>query len=134
MAQDLLVGSHLTTDMISVGSLIIKALDNAKVALKAAFWQYLPDEGTWRLFLVSTQVRSLGPRAVYRKVNDVLVKLPASISRPTTSDISVLDDKSTAYARVRSLLSDGTSTDGVRLVRSSIEGKLLDDLYVYKAN
>ena len=134
MAQELLVGNHLTSDMISTGSLVIKSLDTAKVGLKAAFWQYMPDERTWRLFLVSPQVRNLGPTAVYRKVNDAISKMPVNALRPTTNDISILDNKSTSYARVRSLLSDPSSSSGVRLIRTSAEGKLADDLYVYRAN
>ncbi len=134
MAQELLVGDHLTADMISTGSLVIKSLDTAKVGLKAAFWRYMPDERTWRLFLVSPQVRNLGPTAVYRKVNDAIAKMPIDALRPTTNDISVLDDKSTMYTRIRSLLSDPSSSSGVRLVRSSASGKLADDLFVYRAN
>jgi hypothetical protein len=134
MAQALLVRDHLTTEMISAGSLIIKALDSAKVLLKAAFWQYLADERTWRLFLVSPQVRTLGPKAVYRKVSAALDELPVETLRPTTSDISVLDDKSAAYSRVRSLVSNDATIAGARLVRSSTEGRLLDDVYVYRAN
>ena len=134
MAQELLVSDHLTTEMISTGTLVIKSLDSAKVGLKAAFWRYLPDERTWRLFLVSPQVRNLGPTAVYRKVNDAIARMPVDALRPKTNDISILDDKSMTYTRIRSLLSDPSSSSGVRLARSSAGGKLADDLYVYRAN
>ena len=134
MAQELLVSDHLTTEMISTGTLVIKSLDSAKVGLKAAFWRYMPDERTWRLFLVSPQVRNLGPTAVYRKVNDAIARMPVDALRPKTNDISILDDKSMTYTRIRSLLSDPSSSSGVRSARSSTEGKLADDLYVYRAN
>ena len=92
MAQDILVGNQLTEDMITAGEHVVGALDQLNVLVKGAFWLLLPDQQVWRLVIASPEVRTLGPKAVYRKVAAALKRLPPNVPPISTRDITVLED------------------------------------------
>lgn len=132
MAQELLVGEQLTPDMIKSGELLIAALDKLNLLVKGAFWLLLPDQHVWRLFIASPEVRLHGPKAVYRKVVAALHKLPAEATPIGTKDISVVEDKDPLLLRLRSAVSTGPGTSGIRFSKNVIDGQLIEDAYLYR--
>lgn len=132
MAQELLVGEQLTSDMIQSGEMLIAALDKLAVSVKGAFWLLLPDQHVWRLFIASPEVRLQGPKAVYRKVLTALQKLPAEAVPIGTKDISVVEDKNPLFLMLRSAVSTGPGMSGIRFSKNVINGQLIEDAYLYR--
>jgi len=54
------------------GEELIQQLDQSGLEVVAAFWFYVPDSDTWRLYIASPAVDEEGPKAVYERIQDVL--------------------------------------------------------------
>lgn len=132
MVEALLVGEQLTSAMIDAGRVLVKALDKSGLKVRAAFWFLLPEERVWRLYIVSPEVRTFGPRAVYRKVRSVMGRHVQESTRVETKDISVLDDGAPLYLLLRSFISTGPDIGGVRCARNVINGQFVEDAYLYR--
>lgn len=132
MAEEILVGDQLTPDMIKSGELIVRALDKLNLVVKGAFWLLLPEQHVWRLMIASPEVRTIGPKAVYRKVVSALQTLPAGASRIGTKDISVVEDRLPLVQLLRSMIATGPGISGIRFSRNVISGQLIEDAYLYR--
>lgn len=132
MAQDLLVGDQLTDGMITVGEHVVSGLEKLDVLVKAAFWLLLPDQHVWRLVIASPEVRSLGPKAVYRKVTAALKRLPPDIQPISTKDITVLEDNNQLVQLLKGLIKTGPAMSKIRLSRNVVNGQLIEDALLYR--
>lgn len=132
MAQDLLVGDQLTDDMITAGEHVVSGLDKLDVLVKAAFWLLLPDQHVWRLVIASPEVRSLGPKAVYRKVTAALKHLPPDIQPISTKDITVLEDNNQLVQLLKGLVKTRPAISKIRLSRNVVNGQLIEDALLYR--
>lgn len=131
MAQDLLVGEQLSSDMIESGARLVAALDKLNVVVKGAFW-LLMQEHVWRLFVASPEARTVGPKALYRKIRSANSKVASPASTVSTADISVIDDKAPLYGLLRSTIQTGPGISGIRFSRNVINGQLIEDAYLYR--
>ena len=120
MAQDILVGDQLTDDMITAGEHVVSALDKLNVLVVGALWLLLPEQHVWRLVIASPEVRTLGPKAVYRKVTAALKRLPQSVQPISTNDITVIEDNSQLVKQLKMLIKTGPaiSKSGIQPGRS----------------
>lgn len=132
MAQEILVGDQLTEDMITAGEHVVRGLDKLSVLVKGAFWLLLPDQLVWRLVIASPEVRTIGPKAVYRKVATALKRLPPSVRPIGTKDITVLEDTNQLVQLLRTLIKTGPTVSRIRLSRSVVNGQLIEDALLYR--
>ena len=132
MAEEILVGEHLTPEMIKSGEMLVAALDKMNLLVQGAFWLLLPDQRIWRLMIASPEVRLVGPRAVYRKIRSALGRLPPGVASVGTKDISVVDEKTPLFLLMRSAISSGPGISGIRFSRNVINGQLIEDAYLYR--
>ena len=132
MAQDILVGDQLTEDMITTGEHVVDALDRLNVLVKGAFWLLLPDQHVWRLVIASPEVRTLGPKAVYRKVTAALKRLPANVQPISTKDITVLEDNNQLVHLLRALVKTGPAISRIRMPRNVVNGQIIEDALLYR--
>lgn len=132
MAQDILVGDQLTDDMITAGEHVVSALDKLNVLVVGAFWLLLPDQHVWRLVIASPEVRTLGPKAVYRKVTAALKRLPQSVQPISTNDITVLEDNSQLVKQLKMLIKTGPTISKIRMSRNVVNGQLIEDALLYR--
>ena len=132
MAEDLLVSEHLTPEMIQSGAALLSALDALALTVKAAFWLLLPDQRVWRLFIATPAVRSTGPKAVYRRIQSALSRLPKDLDRIAMKDVSAIDDKAPLVSLLRSAVSVSAGSPGIRFARNVIDGQLIEDAYLYR--
>ena len=114
MAEEVVVRQMLTNEMIERGAELTRQLDCAPIEVIASFWLYISESEKWRLIIASPQVTKNGPKKVYRKIQDVLAKIPEESPR-----ISLMAIKP-----------EGTS--GVRFSRNVINGQLIEDAYIYR--
>lgn len=132
MAKDLLVGEHLTSEMISAGAQLVDALDKLNVLVKGAFWVLNPEQHVWRLFVVSSEVAISGPKVLYRKIRSALGKPSVVGPVVATKDVAVIDTKDPLYGVLRSAISTGPGISGIRFSRNVINGQLIEDAYIYR--
>jgi hypothetical protein len=132
MAQDLLVSDQLTEDMITAGEHVVGELDRLNVLVKAAFWLLLPDQHIWRLVIASPEVRTFGPKAVYRKVTAALKRLPPSVQSISTKDITVVEDNNQLIQLLKILIKTGPTISKIRLSRNVVNGQLIEDALLYR--
>lgn len=132
MAQDLLVGDQLTEDMITTGEHVVRALDGLNVLVKGAFWLLLPDQHIWRLVIASPEVRTLGPKAVYRKISNALKKLPPDAKSIGIKDISVVEADNQLVLLLRKLVTTGPRISNIRMSRNVVDGQLIEDALLYR--
>ena len=132
MAQDILVGDQLTEDMITAGEHVVGALDKLHVLVKGAFWLFLPDQHVWRLVIASPEVRTLGPKAVYRKVTAALKRFPPNVQPISTKDITVLEDNNQLVQLLRAFVKTGPTITKIRMSRNVVNGELIEDALLYR--
>ena len=132
MAEELLVGDQLTGEMIECGKHLVLALDKLNVFVKGAFWLLLPDQRLWRLVIASPEVRTLGPKAVYRKVATAMKRIPAEVPPLGAKDISVVEDHDPLIQPFRTLIKTGPGISGIRMSRNVVNGRWIEDAYLYR--
>lgn len=135
MVETVLVGDQLTTEMINFGKALLLRLEKLNVPVRGQFWLFLPDQRLWRLIVASPETRIEGPRAMYRKIQTAIKKMPAGTPIVGVSDITVVDEKWPLFDVLRRTVSTGNSgVAGVRFTRNVINGHMIDDAYIYRLN
>jgi hypothetical protein len=132
MDQEILVSGVLTQEMILAGGSLVKSLDAAKLKAKVALWLFLPDICTYRLCLALIEVRTSGPKAIYKKIGAIEKKAPKDTPRIGIKDIAVMDDQSPLIIPFRYALRTGDGIHGIRFSRNSVNGLYIEDAYIYR--
>ena len=132
MAEQTLVNEQLTPELIMAGEEIIRQLDRVPVVVNAAFWFFIPEINKWRLMIASPDVRTEGPRRLYRTIQAVLNKLPPEQAAPSLSDITVLEASDPIVTLLSHALRTGPGISGVRFSRNTINGRFVEDAYIYR--
>lgn len=132
MAQDLLVGEQLTSDMIAAGVQLVSALDKLNFVVKGAFWYLMPEQHVWRLIVVSPEVPISGPKALYRKIRTAIGKGQSAGPVVSTKDVAVIDTRDPLYGLLQAAISTGPGISGVRFSRNVVNGQLIEDAYIYR--
>ena len=131
MDQGLLVGDTLTEEMIAAGEQLIQRLDKMNVLISGGCW-WLRDDDIWVLVLITPELSTAGPKALYRKVRSASDKLDKPLQL-ALKDVMVTDAKDPAVILVRMLVQ--TTPDGMNRARfrsASINGQRIRDLLVYR--
>lgn len=135
MAEDTLVKEGLTREMIEDGAEIVRRL-GSRLPVSASLWLYDPELNRWRLVIASPEVGSKGPRDVYRRVQSVLREFPGP-SAPSRGvslgDVSVVLDDDPLVSLLRTAVKLGDGGSGVRFSRNTVDGRFIEDAYVYDA-
>ncbi len=131
MVQELVVSDRLTDEMITAGSELIAALDDARVPISGAFWLYQGDSEKWRLVVVSTRVKKYGPLKVYTDIERVLAQ-SAAPKKLFLSDIKVLETNARLFSSIRKAVGSEADVAGLRLTKRALDGQYIDDAYVYR--
>lgn len=112
------------------GEALLRALDQAGVKVKAAFWLYLPESNEWRLYLALPDVAQKGPKKAYEVVQTHLEQLrPEGLSLRNIS-LVVPDDK--LVKLLRSAIKTGPDIAGIRFTGNVINNVLIEDAYIYR--
>jgi len=132
VAEELLVTDQLTPEMIQSGAGLVAALDKLGVIVKGAFWLLLPSRRLWQLVIASPEVRTVGPKAVYRKVAAANKRVPINVHPVATKDVAVVDDTVPLYQLLRSAVGTGPGISGIRFSQNVINGHAIEDAYLYR--
>ncbi|MBN1508448.1 MAG: hypothetical protein JW955_16485 [Sedimentisphaerales bacterium] len=112
------------------GEALLRALDQAGVKVKAAFWLYLPESDEWRLYLALPEVAQKGPRQAYESIQTTLEQVrPEGLSLRNISAVAP-DDK--LVKLLRSAIKTGPGIVGIRFTGNVISNVLIEDAYIYR--
>jgi hypothetical protein len=125
--------STLVDEDIRAGRRLIEALDAVKFPLVAALWYYLPDGGPWRLLLSSPVVDEAGPRAAYRKIQEVLGSTgPYPFFLDSISAVSPEEPPITDL-RIFAGTDGPPFIGGNRLLKARLGDAYIEEAYIYRA-
>ena len=127
----MLLKETLNSEMIESGSALIFRLKENGQEVPAAVWMYLPEPKLWRLFRATPLVKSKGPLAGYKAIQAVLTAYGEELSVFDLQDITVVSPDDSMLKPFRSVL-EQTEATGVRLRNNVIDGKYIEDAYVYR--
>ena len=124
MAQALLVNIDL-----SIGSEILRILDDAGIKVSVAAWIVVEEYGDWRLLLSS---RQLGPSLLeaYGLVNDALRAAGFPIEKKPS--ILILPMTDSTVRALRRIFGKAKTVAGMRLGGQQIGKRWVEDAYVYR--
>lgn len=141
MAENLVVRSVLTEDMVKAGARLTEALDEGArfaevpgvISLPVAASLWFLDDDQWKLIIASAEVEKEGPKKAYRHVLTVMSYLEDDLPKISIQDLMVTDTK---HPLIR-LLSEAASTgphdlSAIRITDNVVNGTWIDDAYVYR--
>ncbi len=134
MDQEIVVKDPLTKEMIDAGVSLVIALDAQGWPVTAAFWFFLPQSGRWRLVIASPEVGKKGPKEAYGHIRRAIAQMPPGSAGLAFGDVTVVDPSEEPVTLLRPLL--GTTSaqgiSGMRVVGAGIQGRYIEDAYVYR--
>ena len=132
MAQDGVVKEPLTEAMIRAGAELTRKLDEQGWPVVASLWWYRSEPNRWRLVLASPLVVSEGSWKSYEIVQAALAATPAVEGVLALSDVSVTEPTDPLIALLRAAARTEAMVEGLRFTRTVINGRFIDDAYIYR--
>jgi hypothetical protein len=132
MAQDGVVKESLTEVMIRAGAELTRKLDERGWPVIASLWLYRSEANRWRLVLASPLVASDGRRKSYEIVQAALEATPAAEGAMALSNVSVTEPTDPLIALLCAAARTETMVEGLRFTRTVINGRFIDDAYIYR--
>lgn len=120
----------LTEQRISAGRRILNALDDARVRVTDCLWLYTSDRDDWRLIVSSPELRKMGPLKAYKQIQDAIAD--AGDVDSVRMDITVGNGAEATLASLRKLVKTGNGVGEVRLTNNVVDGRLIEDVLIYR--
>lgn len=134
MAQDGVVKEPLTEAMIRAGAELTRKLDERGWPVVASLWLYRSEANRWRLVMASPLVAADGPRKSYEIVQTALEATPAAEGTMSLSDVGVTEPTDPLIALLLAAARTEPMAEGLRFTRTVINGRFIDDLYIYRVS
>lgn len=131
MVEGSMVRDTLNPDMIDSGRVLIEKLTAHDLQLSAALWFYFADANIWRLVIASPIVKMKGPRAMYEKVQSVIRAASDEFPNLELSDVTVVSPDDNLITQFKSAIQI-VGISGVRFSNNTINGRVIEDAYIYK--
>jgi hypothetical protein len=128
-----MASATLVESNIGLGWRLLKALDDDKFPVTAAFWYYLDDAEDWRLFIASPVVDQEGSRAAYDRIlstNRKVAHRRARVSMLSASEITAVGTRDPIVRSLTSAIIPG-GTIPSQLNRTTITGAYMRGAYIY---
>ncbi len=132
MAENGVVKDQLTDAMIEAGAALTRKLDEFGLVIDAALWFFEPEINEWRLMIASPDVSTVGPRAVYERIQRALDELGPKAAAAPMSSIAVLNSGDDLVKRLRLVMKTGPVIARVRFSKNVIHGRFVDDALIYR--
>lgn len=132
MVENTVVKEALTDQMIQTGAEIVLRLDASGISVPVALWVFLRENNEWRLFLVSPDLDTRGPREVYRRIEQAREDLGMQADQVPLSSIGVLSPANSLAHLFRGAARTGPGISRIRLSKNVINGHYVDDALIYR--
>jgi hypothetical protein len=129
-----MVETNLTKEMIETGATLVRKLDEQGLRPDAALWLYFPEVQQWKLVIAELKVGTLGPKEIYRKVQQILEKSANEITGLSLDDVALAKPDAPIIVLLRVAIPTGPGISGIRFTNNVINGTLIEDAYIYRIN
>jgi hypothetical protein len=128
-----MVKEILVDKQIEAGRVLTERLDKGGFPVTASFWLFNSEENEWRLTMALEAVNQpgVGRRTVYRKIRELLEQDPDLGHALDMQDIYLDGPYDSLIRDFRKLRQ--RKLEVVRLKRTVVGGRYVEDAYVYKA-
>lgn len=128
----MVVKEYLSREMIDAGAELTRLLDDARLIVDAALWFYSSENNSWQFVVASPEVRTQGPKNIYKKIQSVIARNFGEHSVISLKDISVVDSKDPSILLLRSVIVTGEGISNIRFSQNMINGVFIEDAYIYR--
>lgn len=132
MVKEMVVKESLSREMIDAGAELTRLLDESRLLVDAALWFYLSENNYWLFIVASPEVRTLGPKNIYKKIQTVIQKNLLAYSLIMLKDVRVVDSKDPLILLLRNIVTIGNGVNHVRVSQNVVNGIFIEDAYVYR--
>jgi hypothetical protein len=122
--------TQLVETDIESGRRFAEALVASHVHVQGAMWFYDPKALEWWFLVITPQVDTIGPRAVYSQIQKVLSKLDPPAGVPFRT-ISALSPQAPLVKLLRMAIRTSGKVSGIRFTRNAINNVFIEDAYIY---
>jgi len=122
----------LTDSMIKAGAALIKKLDERGESPDTAFWIYFPDIQQWKLMLAEVKLGEIGPKELYKKIQDTISANNSEIGKLSLDDVALAKPDAPIVALLRTAIRTGLGISGIRFTNNVINGTVIEDAYIYR--
>ena len=127
-----MVETTLTKEMIDSGKQLVCRLDESSTQPDAAFWLYSSDLQAWKLVIAEAVLAELGPKKIYRRIQQVLRKFPDEMPEISLDDVVLSKPDAPIVSLLRRAVRIGADISGTRLRNVAINGTLVEGAYIYR--
>lgn len=127
-----MVETILTKEMIEIGAILVRKLDERGLNPDAALWLYFPEEKQWKLVVVESELGILGPKKIYQKIQQILADSANELSGLSLDDVSLTKPDAPIIVLLRVAIRTGPGISGIRFKNNVINGTLIEDAYIYR--
>ena len=132
MAENTVVKEQLTEEMIEAGAQLTAKLGEMGLPIAGAMWYFLPDINEWRLLFASPEVSTVGPRDVYKKVEEARQALGDKAAAAPFSVIGLIDANHELMQLLGIALQTGGGVSRIRFSKNVINGHFVEDALIYR--
>jgi hypothetical protein len=129
-----MVETILTKEMMELGAVLVRKLDEYGLTPDAALWLYFPEEEQWKLVVAESTLDTLGPKKIYRKIQQILADSAEELTGLSLEDVSLTKPDAPIIALFRAAIRTGPGISGIRFKNNVINGTLIEDAYIYRLN
>ncbi len=129
-----MVETILSKEMMELGAVFVRKLDEHGLRPDAALWLYFPEEEQWKLIISNSDVAKVGPKEIYRKIQEILAKYADEISELSLDDVALSKPDAPIISLLRIAIKTGPGISGIRFKNNVINGTLIEDAYIYRMN
>lgn len=122
----------LTGDMIEAGKRTVQRLDKAKFPFSGALWLLDDEMRAWKFVLVAPAQAKLGPKALYERLRRVLAHPQHEESLVPLSQIFLASDHDSIVRLLSAMVKTGPGLHGIRMTGNTVNGRYIEDAYVYR--
>lgn len=128
-----MVTTTLVAEKIDIGGRLVRNLDDAKIPVQAALWLYKPEPDVWHLVIASPLVNSVGPKAAYALIDNI-VRDQLGDEDISITEISVVRPNDPLISALRKADKSGPDVAGMRITGTAIGNTYIENAYIYRVN
>ncbi len=123
----------LVAGLVEKGGRLVDWLEKNSFPMVAAFWGEF-EEDDWRLMIMSAEIDTLGPRALYDRLIPLLDEFNANEATPfPENSISLVSPRSSLHERVLRFAASQREHMPGNAGKAGVRNVSLGDLYIYRA-
>jgi len=116
--------------MVQGGEALTRKLVEQGWPVVLAFWSFERDENQWKLIFASPNVNVDGPKKAYEAIQKALLAITEHFT--DLQYITVVAPDHPLVKTLAAVLPTDSETKGVRVSRNMINGRYIDDAYLYR--